>query len=122
MGTIGFLLKDLTGKPVVSPASSLNLKNQHHCVRAAHKTEWGYLFLLKKSMIFIPKPVVFIRYDEIERLEIVKGMSRARSFDITVHLVGKQAIEFGQIEFEEKDELKRFLQDVGVRLDDTDRT
>merc|ERR1712079_514136 len=71
-------------------------------------------------MIFIPKPVVFIPYDEIEKLEISRGLSRARSFDIAVHLVGKQVIKFVQIEIEHKDELKRFLHDAGVRLDDTD--
>lgn len=115
-GIIARLLKDLSGKPVTAPASDLKTRNGAHCVRCSHKASPGFLFPMKKSLMFIVKPVVWLRYDEIDEIEFVKGMSRARSFDLKVHVRGKPEVEFLQIDAEDRLELIKFLQTVNVRL------
>lgn len=114
---ISRLIKELSGKTMVAPASDLKTKNNCHCLRCSHKAAAGFLFPMKKSMIFITKPVLWIRYDDIDFIEFVKGMSRARSFDILVHFKDRPPVEFLQMESEDGDELIRFLKSVNVRLE-----
>jgi len=114
------LLKDLSGKTIVAPASDFKSRNECNCIRASHKAQSGHLFPMKKSMLFINKPVLWIRYDDIDRVEFVKGQSRARSFDIVVHTkgaTGMRQVDFGQMEHEDSEELLRFLKSVGVKLE-----
>jgi len=117
---ISRLFKDLSGKTIVAPASDLKTKNNTHCLRCTYKAQHGHLFPLKKSMIFITKPVLWIRYDEIETVEFVKGMSRARSFDLRVYISGKTAVEFLQMERGDGEELMRFLRSVNVSIANED--
>lgn len=114
---IARLLKEHSGKTIVAPASELKTTNGHSCVKAAYKAESGHLFPMKKSMLFVTKPVVWLRYDDIDRIEIVKGISRARSFDIVVHKTTTEEVEFKQIEGPDKDALIKFFRSVGVKLE-----
>jgi len=121
-GLLARLLKDLSGKPVTAPASDLKTRNKVHCLKCSHKAQPGFLFPMKKSLIFITKPVVWLRYDEIDSIEFIKGLSRARSFDIIVHVSGNPEVEFLQMEAEDRDELIRFFQTVNVRLINAETT
>lgn len=119
-GIIARLLKDLSGKPVTAPASDLKTRNNAHCVKCSHKAQPGFLYPMKKSLMFIMKPVIWMRYDEVESIEFQRGMSRARSFDVVVHLRDKPEVEFLQMEAEDRDELIRFLRTVNVKLINAD--
>jgi structure-specific recognition protein 1 len=111
------LLKDFSGKTIVAPASDFKPKNGCNCIIASHKANNGYLFPMKKSMIFVNKPVLWIRYDDIDRVEFLRGVTRARSFDIVIHYKGGvKEVQFGQIDSQDIEELCRFLQSVGVML------
>jgi structure-specific recognition protein 1 len=115
---IGRLLKDLSGKTIVAPASEYKSKNECSCIRCSHKAQSGYLFPLKRSIIFINKPVVWVQYQSIDKIIFSRGMSRARSFDIQIWHQGNTAcVEFIQIESYESEELIRFLKSVNVRLE-----
>jgi structure-specific recognition protein 1 len=111
------LLKDMSAKPIIAPASELVTANGCHCIRASHKAQAGNLFPMKKSMIFITKPVVWIRYDDIDRIEFVKGVQRGRSFDVIVFRKSQDVVEFAQMEVQDIQALANFWKDVGLKLE-----
>ncbi|CAK0797560.1 unnamed protein product, partial [Prorocentrum cordatum] len=99
---LGKLLKHLSGKPVVAPASEFVSAHPQKdaCIRCSNKTQPGFLFPLKKSCIFVTKPVIWIRYEDIESIEINSGaaMIRRNSFDLTITVKGNKVFEFVQAE------------------------
>lgn len=101
---LGKLLKHMSGKPVVAPASEFMAAHpqKDSCIRCSNKTQPGFLFPLKKSCIFITKPVIWIRYEDIESIELLSGaaMMRRNSFDLTINLKGNKVFEFVQAEKE----------------------
>lgn len=101
---LGKLLKHLSGKPVVAPASEFVAAHPQKdaCIRCSNKTQPGFLFPLKKSCIFVTKPVIWIRYEDIESVELLSGaaMMRRNSFDLTIYMKGNRVFEFVQAEKE----------------------
>lgn len=111
---VAALLKDLSGKSIVTRNS--DFKVDFSCARCNHKAQSGYLFPLKKSLIFIVKPVTWLRYDEIESIEFRTEMMRRNSFDMIVHLRGLPEVEFLQMEKNEFRPLLDCLTKVGVDI------
>jgi structure-specific recognition protein 1 len=65
-------------------------KSQQSCVRCSVKANEGLLYPLAKSLIFINKPTILIRFEDIESVEILRyealPNSATRNFDIQVTL------------------------------------
>jgi len=62
------LFKTVGGVSIVVPGEFKSSKNTS-CVKCNYKTASGNLFLLKKSLIFINKPVLYIPISEIKSAE-----------------------------------------------------
>jgi len=97
---VGKLIKQLSQKSFISQTVEFKnlLRDGQSCVRCSYKTQPGFLFPTKRSMIFVPKPVLWIKYDEIEGLEFKTSQMRKSSFDLVVLLKGQQVLEFSQLE------------------------
>eukprot|EP00929_Paragymnodinium_shiwhaense_P068072 TRINITY_DN34213_c0_g1_i1.p1 TRINITY_DN34213_c0_g1~~TRINITY_DN34213_c0_g1_i1.p1 ORF type:complete len:537 (-),score=150.19 TRINITY_DN34213_c0_g1_i1:111-1721(-) len=124
---VGNLFKTLCGKPVAGPTAGLleklnksggRVKFDIACVRCNYKTTYGFLYPLKKSMLFVTKPVLWIRYDMVQHVEFSKGLMRTSTFDLTVSVRGSQPVEFAQVDVSAKDALKEYLQELGVKVVD----
>lgn len=123
---VGYLLKALTGKPVSAPTQlfldKLNLhgggaKFTVACVQCNHKTtQPGFLYPLRKSMLFITKPVEWIRYDTIQHVEFQAGVAQRSRFDLVVSVRGKPPVEFSQIDIAVLKALQEFFTEVGVKV------
>mmetsp|Transcript_82962 Transcript_82962/g.230438 ORF Transcript_82962/g.230438 Transcript_82962/m.230438 type:complete len:530 (-) Transcript_82962:315-1904(-) len=94
------LVKHLAQKSLIAPTTEFSklLQDGNSCVRCSNKTQPGFLFPMRRSMIFIPRPVIWIRYEEIEGIEFKSSQMRKSSFDLLVHLKRQQVVEFSQLE------------------------
>jgi len=94
------LVTQLSKKALIAPTTEFkNLLRDGECsVRCSVKTQPGYLFPTKRSMIFVPKPVIWIRYDEIEGIEFKSSSMRKSSFDLVVQTKRQQVVEFSQLD------------------------
>jgi structure-specific recognition protein 1 len=65
---------------------------KHSGVKCSVKASEGFLFFLTKSLIFVPKPVIYIRVDELKGVEFHRLGSGAqiKLFDITLNLKSGQ--------------------------------
>ena len=83
------------------------------------------VFFLKKGLVFATKPVVYLRWDEIQSVELMRGNAAmgSRFFDLRVY-AGKQSdrerqnvvVDFQQIDRSEYQGLVLALQDLKVKI------
>jgi structure-specific recognition protein 1 len=95
-------------------------------VRCSLKSNDGLLYPLDKSFMFTHKPTTYIRYVEVDAVEFQRGEggasgSAARTFDLAVSCkpVGSEparTYSFSGIDRSERDTLKRFLEERGLRV------
>ena len=80
--------KVITRKKVFIPGKFANA-NQQAWVKCALRANEGHLYPLEKQFIFIHKPAVLIRFDEVESVEFQRyagGQGSTRNFDLNVTL------------------------------------
>jgi structure-specific recognition protein 1 len=81
------LFKMIIGVNIIIPGSFKTSQGQSS-IKCRVGSQEGYLFMMNKSMIFIKKPVIYIRLGEVARVEFqrVSGHVHMRAFDFEVIL------------------------------------
>lgn len=80
--------KIIAKKKVFIPGKFANT-NQQACVKCALRANEGLLYPLEKQFVFIHKPPVLIRFNEVESVEFQRyagGQLLTRNFDLRVNL------------------------------------
>jgi structure-specific recognition protein 1 len=93
--------KIIAKKKVFIPGKFSNA-NQHPCVKCALRANEGLLYPLEKQFVFIHKPPVLIRFNEVESVEFERyagGQGSTRNFDLRVSLKASATIGGGQGEY-----------------------
>jgi structure-specific recognition protein 1 len=85
--------KVIAKKKVFIPGKFSNA-NQQSCVKCALRANEGLLYPLEKQFVFIHKPPVLIRFNEVESVEFQRyagGQGSTRNFDLAVMLKASAA-------------------------------
>ena len=93
--------KVITKKKVFIPGKFTTVGNSK-CVKCALKANEGHLYPLEKQFLFIHKPAVLIRFEEIESVEFQRyagGAGSTRNFDLCVSLKDTSSIMDGSKEY-----------------------
>jgi structure-specific recognition protein 1 len=61
-------------------------RNGQSCVKCGVKAQSGWLYFLKKSLIFIPKPVLYFKVEDIKKVEFNRLGANNKQFDMKVTL------------------------------------
>lgn len=80
--------KVIAKKKVFIPGKFANA-NQQACVKCALRANEGLLYPLEKQFVFIHKPPILIRFNEVESVEFQRyagGQGSTRNFDLCVNL------------------------------------
>jgi len=81
------LIKAITKISIVIPGNFRSAKNNYG-IKCSYKANDGFLFPLQKSFVFINKPVVYVRFEDIRYIEFARiserSVSTNRSFDLNV--------------------------------------
>ena len=98
------------------------------CVKCALRASEGHLYPLEKSFVFIHKPPVLIRFDEVDSVEFQRyagGSGSTRNFDLSVKLkrgsgdsTAKEYV-FSGIDRSDFDSLYNFLSGKKIRIINT---
>lgn len=65
--TVCDILSEITGIKIISP-KNFKSKGNLFCLRCSVVPHSGFLFPLEKSLLYIQKPVVYIKHDEIKEI------------------------------------------------------
>ena len=93
--------KVIAKKKVFIPGKFSNA-NQQSCVKCALRANEGLLYPLEKQFVFIHKPPVLIRFNEVESVEFQRyagGQGSTRNFDLAVSLKSSASAGAGQQEY-----------------------
>lgn len=117
--------KVIAKKKVFIPGKFANA-NQQPCVKCALRANEGLLYPLEKQFIFIHKPPVLIRFNEIESVEFQRyagGQGSTRNFDLCVSLKtgaaslsNQQEYVFSGIDRSDYTGLYNFLSTKNIRI------
>ena len=93
--------KVIAKKKVFIPGKFANA-NQQACVKCALRANEGLLYPLEKQFLFIHKPPVLVRFDEVESVEFQRyagGQGSTRNFDLCVTLKSSSVAGSGVKEY-----------------------
>jgi structure-specific recognition protein 1 len=113
--------KVIAHKKVFIPGKFANA-NQQACVKCALRANEGHLYPLEKQFIFIHKPPVLIRFDEVESVEFQRyagGQGSTRNFDLCVTLksgASTKEYTFSGIDRSDYTGLYNFLSTKKIRI------
>jgi structure-specific recognition protein 1 len=108
-------------KKIIVPGDFKSNKG-HKAVNCSVKAAEGYLFPLKSSLVFIHKPVIYLRHNELRHIEFSRtGAGVSRTFDLTLtKLKDDQNITFLSIDRDEHNILVQYFKQAGVKMKTVD--
>jgi len=116
--------KVIAKKKVFIPGKFANA-NQQACVKCALRANEGHLYPLEKQFVFIHKPPVLVRFDEVESVEFQRyagGQGSTRNFDLCVTLLntsgdtGSKEYVFSGIDRSDYTGLYNFLSGKKIKI------
>nr|SVE74077.1 EOG090X02Z1 [Daphnia barbata] len=91
-------------------------------VGCSYKAAAGYLYPLERGFIYVHKPPIHIRFEEIASVNFARGGGSTRSFDFEVETKNGVVHTFSSIEKEEYNRLYDFVNNKKLRVKNTGRT
>lgn len=86
---VATIFKVVTKKKQIITPGHFKSSHEQPAIRCSCKANEGFLYIMEKSFFFIKKPALYIRHNEIERLEFMRfgnEHSAARTFDLEIEL------------------------------------
>lgn len=114
------LFKELIKINILIPGDFRSNKNEE-ALKCSVKASDGYLYPLKSSLIFIHKPVIYIKHSEIKFVKFSRvgsgGSGTSRSFDVTVSKMKDDSdITFAGIDKEEHKNLMTYFKTKNIKV------
>ena len=115
------LFNNLAGvTKIIVPANFLSARKAK-AVKCSVRASEGLLYPLKSSLIFIHKPVHYIRHSEIKFVEFSRiaqgGQAASRSFDLSItKLKDGTTVSFTSIEKEEQKVLTEYFKAANIKM------
>ncbi|RPB27707.1 SSrecog-domain-containing protein [Terfezia boudieri ATCC MYA-4762] len=117
---VSSIFKGLTGKRITQPSRDFSSHHQQSGVKCSNKANEGHLFFLDKAFLFVPKPAVYMSFDNVQHVTLSRvggSVSASRTFDMTVTLKdGQGEYQFNNINREEQQPLEAFLKTKNLRI------
>lgn len=85
-------------------------------ISCSFKAAAGYLYPLERGFIYVHKPPIHIRFEEIASVNFARGGGSTRSFDFEIELTSGVVHTFSSIEKEEYGKLFDFITSKKLRV------
>ena len=82
----------------------------------SHKAASGFIYPLERGLIFIYKPPIYLRYDEIKSVSFERSGGSTRSFDVSVTTKNDISYTFSSIEKNEYQKLYDYFKSKKVNV------
>lgn len=105
---LGKVMKAVINRKITGPGSFIGHTGTP-AVGCSYKAAAGFLYPLERGFIYIHKPPIHIRFDEIASVNYARGGGNTRSFDFEIELKSGTVHTFSSIEKEEYAKLFDFI-------------
>lgn len=85
-------------------------------ISCSHKAAAGFIYPLDRGFIFVYKPPIYIRYDEVKNVSFERSGGSTRSFDIEITTTHDINYTFSSIEKGEYGRLYEFLKKKSIKI------
>ena len=117
---ISKLLKIVAGVKIIVQGSFKN-KDGKSSIKCTIKQYDGHLFPLENGLIFINKPVVFIRHQDVQYVEFSRAKGNTtRYFDIIVYDKKGESTQFSGIDKDEYALLAKYIEEKNIKIRNVD--
>lgn len=117
---ITYIFRGLANKRVTTPAKDFQTHRQQLGIKCSIKASEGFLYLLEKAFMFIPKPATYIAYEQTASVTFSRvsgAVSALSTFDITVVMKnGNGSTQFSNISREDLKAMETFFRLKGLRV------
>ena len=113
------LLPIITDRPITHAAKTYVSAHSQKAIKASYKANENFLFLLDKAALFIPKPPMFLPWNDISSAVVsrVGGLSTTtRTFEMKFNMKSGTEYAFANINREEFGPLSSFLASKGIKI------
>ncbi|KAF3937231.1 hypothetical protein ABW19_dt0208083 [Dactylella cylindrospora] len=113
------IFKGVTGKKIITPSKDFTSYNQQYGVKCSLKANEGNLFFLDKALLFVPKPAIYVSFDNVQFVTLSRlggQVSASRTFDVTVKMNSGSEHQFNNINREEQGSLESFFKARSVKI------
>ena len=117
------LFNNLVGvKKIIVPGDHFKSSKGSKAVSCSVKAADGYLYPLKASLVFIHKPVMYIKHTELRYVEFKRtDVGVRKTFDLTLSTVkGDQNVTFVSIDKDEQNGLVEYFKAAGIKMKTVD--
>ncbi|ESP04179.1 hypothetical protein LOTGIDRAFT_207546 [Lottia gigantea] len=114
------IFKAVTNRKITVPGSFQGQQGTR-CVSCSYKAATGLLYPLERGFIFVHKPPLHIRFDEISCVNFARGSGNTRSFDFEIETQSSNVYHFVGIEKDEYGKLFDFVTGKKLRVKNIDK-
>lgn len=112
---ISRLMKSLTSRKITIPGSFQTL-NGAKAINCSYKSNSGFLYPLERGFMFVHKPPIHIRFDEIACVNFSRGTGSSRYFDFEIETRNGSTYVFSTIDKNEYGPLFDFVSNKKLRV------
>ncbi|KAJ8317329.1 hypothetical protein KUTeg_005233 [Tegillarca granosa] len=112
---ISRVFKAITNRKITVPGSFVG-HSHTNCISCSYKAATGFLYPLERGFIFVHKPPLHIRFDEISTVHFARSASTNRTFDFDVETKSGTVFTFVGIEKDEYGKLYDFVSNKKLRV------
>ncbi|KAH8781426.1 hypothetical protein F5883DRAFT_405468 [Diaporthe sp. PMI_573] len=113
------IFRGLSNKKVSTPAKDFETHRQQQAIKCSIKASEGFLYLLEKAFMFVPKPATYISFEQTQSVTFSRvsgAVSALSTFDITVQMKGAGSQQFSNISRDDLKALESFFKLKGLRV------
>lgn len=113
------IFRGLSNKKVSTPAKDFETHRQQQAIKCSIKASEGFLYLLEKAFMFVPKPATYISFEQTQSVTFSRvsgAVSALSTFDITVQMKGAGSQQFSNINRDDLKALESFFKLKGLRV------
>lgn len=118
---LGKVMKAISNRKLTGPGAFIGHTGTP-AVGCSFKAAAGYLYPLERGFIYVHKPPIHIRFEEIASVNFARGGGSTRSFDFEIELTSGVTHTFSSIEKEEYAKLFDFITSKKLRVKNRNKT
>jgi len=105
------LLQPIAGidKIIIPGEFKSGTDKKSEAVACSYKVSEGFLYPLKSSLIFIQKPILYLKHKEIKYVEFSRMQQASRTFDLTIVKMDNEGSQKEQFKNIEKAEIRALM-------------
>uniref|UniRef100_A0A0N5A1H4 FACT complex subunit SSRP1 n=1 Tax=Parastrongyloides trichosuri TaxID=131310 RepID=A0A0N5A1H4_PARTI len=114
-------LRVLTDKKVTVTGTFIS-KQGNQSIDCAYKQAAGFLFPLEKGFVYVHKPPMYIKFEDIQSINFDRSDLSTRTFDFEIDLKNGQTVTFNSIDKDENNYLIDYVKSKGLNVRNAKKT